>query len=386
MSADNDTFSDVLKIISEETGVALEQLTEETNLAELGVDSLLALMIGSRLRDELDIDVDTSSVIGSQGSVSSLREALFPGSTATAPRDKDPDGASSSSASVMSGSAPPSVGTADISTASSMRTPSPDYGDLQSATAKVEVPPATSVVLQGSPRTATSALFIFPDGGGLASSYAGLPKIRDGLVVYGLNSPYLKKGLPEDIMMECSWDGIVRSYIAEVRRRQPRGPYSFGGWSAGGILSYRAAQMLMAEGEVVRDLIMIDSPAPENLKQLPEHFFEYCATAGLFGSGGGVAPAWLIAHFRNINRVLSGYRAEPLAVSTLRKANILWACESSVDESFHPQPDDPEDMKFLTERRTDFTAGKWARLFPGVPLHVDHVEGRHHWNLLVSWR
>lgn len=380
MTDGNDVFSHVLKIISEETGVAIEQLTEETNLAELGVDSLLALMIGSRLRDELDIDVDTSSVLGSPGSISSLREALFPGSTATAPRDKDQDGASSSSASDMSGSA------ADISTASSIRTPSPDIGDLQCATAKVEVPPATSVVLQGSPRTATSTLFIFPDGGGLASSYASLPRIRDDLVVYGLNSPYLKKGLPEDIMMDCTWDGIVGSYIAEVRRRQPRGPYSFGGWSAGGILSYRAAQMLMAEGEVVRDLIMIDSPAPENLKQLPEHFFEYCATSGLFGASGGVAPAWLIAHFRNINRVLSTYRAEPLAVSTLRKANILWACESSVDESFHPQPDDPEDMKFLTERRTDFTAGKWTRLFPGVPLQVDRVEGRHHWNLLVSWR
>lgn len=44
--------------------------------------------------------------------------------------------------------------------------------------------------------------------------------------------------------------------------------------------------------------------------------------------------------------------------------DYTWACESSVDESFHPQPVDPEDMKFLTERRTDFTTRKWARLFP----------------------
>lgn len=60
----NDRFIDVLKIISEGAGVSLEQLTGETNLGGLGVDSLPALVTGSRLRDELDIDVDTSSVLG----------------------------------------------------------------------------------------------------------------------------------------------------------------------------------------------------------------------------------------------------------------------------------------------------------------------------------
>lgn len=177
---------------------------------------------------------------------------------------------------------------------------------------------------------------------------------------------------------------MVGSYITEVRRRQPCGPYSFAGWSAGGILAYRAAQILMGGGEVVKDLIIIDSPPPEKLKPLPEHFFEYCKYSGLFG-GQGPAPDWLIRHFRSINGVLSTYFAAPLGVSTLRKVNILWACESSVDETFHPQPGDPEDMKFLTAKRTDFTAGAWARLFPSVPVHVDRAVGQHHWSLLVSW-
>lgn len=50
----------------------------------------------------------------------------------------------------------------------------------------------------------------------------------------------------------------------------------------------------------------------------------------------------LIAYSHNIKRVQSKDHAAPLVVSTLPKANILWACECAVDYSIHPQPDDPE--------------------------------------------
>lgn len=353
----NDKFSGVLKIISEEAGVALEQLADDVSLADIGVDSLLSLMIGSRLRDELEIDVDNESMMSTLDTVGALREALFPVNASLSSSVRSDD-------------------TSPMAEAPELITP-PSELDFPSITESV--PPTTSVILQGNPRTAKNVLFFFPDGSGLASSYASLPRINEHLVVYGLNSPYLKHGSE----MNCTWDGMVGSYIAEVRRRQPCGPYSFAGWSAGGILSYRAAQILMGAGEIVKDLIILDSPPPENLKTLPEHFFEYCSTSGLFG-GQGVAPSWLIRHFRSINRVLSTYFAAPLTVSTLRKVNILWACESSVTDAFHPQPDDPEDMKFLTEKRTDFTAGAWGRLFPDVPVYVDRAVGRHHWNILVS--
>ncbi|KAF1952293.1 polyketide synthetase [Byssothecium circinans] len=358
-------FDDVLKIISEEAEVPLEQLTDDTSLAELGVDSLLSLMIGSRLRDELELDVDTHSMLTSLDSICALREAIYP----TEAKLSEDLSYSSSTSSTRSGSAPPSMD------APGLHTP---FSEIDFPIIEEDVPPATSFVLQGNPRTTSRILFFFPDGSGLASSYASLPRISDDLVVYGLNSPYLKKG----IAMNCSWDGLVGSFLAEVRRRQPHGPYSFAGWSAGGIIGFRAAQILMGAGEIVNDLIIIDSPPPENLKPLPEHFFKYCSTANLFGSQGGTAPHWVIAHFRSINHVLSSYFAAPLTVSTLRKVNIIWACESSVDDRFHPQPDDPEDMKFLTEKRTDFTAGKWGRLFPGVPVQIERAVGRHHWNIL----
>lgn len=410
-SANEDTdgmqFAQVRNIIAEEVGVPLAQLSNDTSLADIGIDSLLSLMIGSRLRDELDLDLDTYDVLTSIGSIGSLREALFPGQQCQpSSLDKQPPQSSSSSSVASSlASNTPMTPRSTEDAAGLSRAPFDMGADtikassFPSSPAMVvsTCPPATSVILQGNPRTATRTLFLFPDGSGLASSYASLPRIHPNLVVYGLNSPYLsKKG--GGLAMDCTWDQMIHSYLAEVRRRQPVGPYSFAGWSAGGILSYGAAQVLMEEGhegadqatgQDVRDLIMLDSPAPENLKALPEHFFEYCSTAKLFGGQLGAAPAWLIAHFRAINNLLEPYYARPLAATKgLRKINILWACESSVDERFQSRPDDPEDMKFLTTKRTDFTPGPgWSRLFsevPHVPIHVDRAVGQHHWNLLVS--
>ncbi|KAF2853068.1 ketoacyl-synt-domain-containing protein [Plenodomus tracheiphilus IPT5] len=55
-------FRRILEIISEESGVAKEDLTEETNLADTGVDSLLSLVITSRLQDEIGLDINHGSL------------------------------------------------------------------------------------------------------------------------------------------------------------------------------------------------------------------------------------------------------------------------------------------------------------------------------------
>lgn len=359
-------FDDVVKIMAEEIEVPPDSITDQTSLTELGVDSLLSLLIGSRLRDELDIEIDSSSLLTTLSSVGELRQALAAGAV----EDSTP-----SSTSIDSGNPFPSD---PVKVDSEISTPT-SGSEFESVPAAV--PPTASVILQGNPRTATSSLWFFPDGSGLASSYLPLPRIRNDLVVYGINSPYLKKGTE----MKCSWDELIGSYIREIQRRQPQGPYSFAGWSAGGIGAFHAAQVLMNAGHTVRDLIILDSPPPFHLAPLPERFFRYCAMAGLFGGRDGHTPEWVINHFRNINNVLANYVPTPLKRSTLRKINILWACESSVDDRFERRPDDPEDMKFLTTKRTDFTSGRWGPLFGDAPVQVDRAENEHHWSILVSF-
>ena len=57
-------------------------------------------------------------------------------------------------------------------------------------------------------------------------------------------------------------ESMAAFYIEEIRRVQPRGPYSFGGASLGGTIALEMAQQLTAQGEVVKALVMFDH-APE---------------------------------------------------------------------------------------------------------------------------
>ncbi|KAH3395487.1 hypothetical protein KXV81_002967 [Aspergillus fumigatus] len=241
---------------------------------------------------------------------------------------------------------------------------------------------ASSIVLQGSSRSAEKILFLLPDGSGSATSYASLPRIAAKVAVIALNSPFLKN----DVDVHCTVDELVGSYLKEIRTRQPTGPYHLAGWSAGGILAYRAAQILLARGEQVPCLVLLDAPPPMGLGTLPQHFFDHCDAMGIFGQEGK-APEWLIPHFKKTNAILSGYYATPfVAGQGPDRTGIIWASQSVFDSKGcarpAPRPEDTEDMKFLTEARTDFSAGIWGSLFPGAEVVVDKADGANHFSMM----
>ncbi|KAK4959534.1 hypothetical protein LTR28_005302 [Elasticomyces elasticus] len=45
---------------------------------------------------------------------------------------------------------------------------------------------------------------------------------------------------------------------------QPQGPYTLAGWSYGGAVALEASLQLIAAGEAVEDLILIDAPYPDS--------------------------------------------------------------------------------------------------------------------------
>lgn len=69
-------FQQALRIISEESGVSMDELTDDTNFADAGVDSLLTLVIVSRFRDELDVDIQHESLLLECPTVADLRICL----------------------------------------------------------------------------------------------------------------------------------------------------------------------------------------------------------------------------------------------------------------------------------------------------------------------
>jgi thioesterase domain-containing protein len=59
-----------------------------------------------------------------------------------------------------------------------------------------------------------------------------------------------------------SVEEMASAYLAEIRAVQPSGPYFLGGYCGGGLIAYQMAQELLAAGEQVALLALIDSPSP----------------------------------------------------------------------------------------------------------------------------
>jgi thioesterase domain-containing protein len=60
----------------------------------------------------------------------------------------------------------------------------------------------------------------------------------------------------------ASIEEMATAYLAAIREVQPRGPYFLGGYCGGGLVALEMSQALLAAGERVALLVLIDSPSP----------------------------------------------------------------------------------------------------------------------------
>ncbi|KAF2703807.1 putative polyketide synthase [Pleomassaria siparia CBS 279.74] len=377
------SWADALRIISQESDVPIAELTEETSFADLGVDSLLSLLCASRFREELGLDYE-STIFADNPTVKDLKNFWNAGQTSNEPSKSVPGGRDAVLHSMFHDDGEPSASSSDNEGSSSFEIVS-DRSTQPSPTPPAH--PATSLLLQGNPTTlgTIKTLFLLPDGSGSSSSYASLPRIHPSVAVVGLNCPYMKT--PEKYT--CGIEEVSDAYIAEIRRRQPRGPYSLGGWSVGGIFAYHVAQQLVAAGETVVDLVLIDCPVPKGLDHLPKRYFEYCNAIGLLGEVQGIRrapPPWLIGHFEASVNSLHKYHGKRFAPEyKAPKTAIIWACDA-IDKHCTPRferhPDDPEGLKFLTEARTDFGTNGWETLLPEENFTIHQSTGANHFSMM----
>lgn len=408
-NAGSEVVKRALQIISEETGYELADIDDDNlALADMGVDSLLSLAITSRLREELGdslTHLDLNTIFMTYPTVASLKAALIGDRRTQDPLKVQKWRATTTNAVSIPLSPPDSVFTYD-----------PGLHPFNPVD-NLQVPQATSVILQGSPKRARATLFLFPDGSGSATSYASIPPIslKGDICVIAFNCPFLKK---EASMFSCPLDALInQGYLPELHRRlglratehsNAKHTYYVGGWSAGGTIAYRAAQrLLQQEDEATHSaksltgslagLVLIDAPPPiRGMDPLPDHFYKYCEQKGVFGGWSGPkarkAPEWLIPHFNGTIAILQHYVAEPLTPAQsarLKTVACVWAGESVIgaDRPLEPHPDDTEGMKFLTVQRKDFSTAGWERLVPGVKeaaILCERLDGAHHFSLTVG--
>ncbi|EEA24206.1 hypothetical protein TMatcc_007275 [Talaromyces marneffei ATCC 18224] len=341
-AGEDKTLATIRQTLIDEIGVSAEELTNEVNLAEMGMDSLLSLTVLGRIREELGLDLPSDFFIENP-TMGQVEETLDLKPKAPVQQSK------------------PAV----------LSTPAPLL-QPEELTSKLNHPPATSILLQGSPKTATHTLFLFPDGSGSSTSYATIPKISPDVCVYGLNCPYMKT--PEKL--NCALQDLTASYVTEIRRRQPKGPYNVGGWSAGGICAYDAVRQLVVEqGETVERIFFLDSPFPIGLEKLPPRLYRFFDDMKIFGDGKTPPPKWLLPHFLAFIDALDLYRAVPFPIndpkyeSRLPKAYLIWAKDGVCGKLGDPRPApsedgsrDPREMLWLLNDRTDFGPNGWDTL------------------------
>lgn len=333
--------------ICEETGIPIEDLTDSAKLSELGVDSLLSLTTMGKLSEALEMELPRS-LFAENDTLGELERALYT-------KIQQDNGINTPDSIQVEAIAP--------------------IDDVDSA------PHATSILLQGNPKTAAKKLFMFPDGSGSATSYSSLASISADVAVYGLNCPWMKT--PQN--MKCNLEYLSSKFLAEIRRRQPQGPYYFGGWSAGGICAYEAAQQLSRIGAETARLILIDSPNPIGLENPPQRMYDFFESVGIFGSEGKAPPTWLRPHFDAFIRLLDDYEATTLEGGPI-ETHIIYArdgiCKNPSDPRPEIRPDDPREMIWLLNNRTDFSGSGWAGLVGERNLKIHVLDDVNHFSMM----
>ncbi|KIX09737.1 uncharacterized protein Z518_00818 [Rhinocladiella mackenziei CBS 650.93] len=360
-----DMIETIRVVIAQEMEMELAEITETTDLSNLGMDSLMALTVLGKLREEHDIDLDPT-ILADNPSLGHLRKAL-------GLEKKQP--------------APPPAPTSAPAQKHEVRTNVVTTPVAPPVEVVVQMPPATSVLLQGNPKTANKNLFLFPDGSGSATSYVSIPAIDSkNLAVYGLNCPFMK----DPTSYTCGIEGVSKLYLEEVMRRQPVGPYILGGWSAGGVVAYEVTRQLSDLAKLhpdknyyVEKLILIDSPCPIRLEPLPARLHHFFDEIGLLGTGTGKTPNWLLPHFEYSIKALTAYRPELKSTHDFKAPPtlLIWAtdgvCGKPGDPRPPPQADDPKSMKWLLENRTDFGPNGWDKLLGADACKMVTVVGNH---------
>lgn len=369
--SDSESLSMIIRqTISEEMGVDIAELSAADDLSALGMDSLMSLSILGMLREKAGLSLPSDFLVDNQ-TIKAIETALHISPPSPKPQAR-------SRRAIPEQEAPALDVTKQVKVSVTQQVKAPVAH--KSKVKKPLLPErfASSVLLQGSPKTAEKSFWLIPDGGGAPTSYIFLDEINPKVAVWGLTSPYCKT--PEEYM--CGVVGIATKFIQEIKRRQPKGPYHVGGWSAGGVISYETVRQLINMGDEVETLVFIDTPCPLIIEPLPGTLHRFFGSIGLLGEGDGAIdrlPPWLLPHFAASVHALSTYDAEPLPADKCPNVMAIWCEDGVCKEDSDPRPDPYPygHAQWLLENRTDFGTNLWEEFLDEKKIKCRQMPGNH---------
>ncbi len=96
---------------------------------------------------------------------------------------------------------------------------------------------------------------VHPPGGIVVCYQALAQRLGQQRPFYGIRS----RGLHGEPDLPGCLEEMATEYLAAIREIQPRGPYLLGGWSAGGLVALEIAQQLVAQGDSIGKLALLDT-------------------------------------------------------------------------------------------------------------------------------
>lgn len=315
-------FQIILDSFASATGSDPSEFTDDTEIPEIGVDSIMAIEIVAAVREK-GIDLPASFVF-EYHTLGDLRRAFGDGvpedvdtndTSATASGDED-DGLLSVTPDDLS---------ASVSPASSLvHVEEEDLSNLGPA------PSVRITLLQGRPKAGNTPLYMMADGTGTVASFIHLRPFKSDQCVYGIDSPYLR--CPSRMNSEVGIEGVAKLVVQALVKAHSAGPFMIGGYSVGCFVALEISRQLARAGHTVMGLLLIDMPCPRSRvmnqgKLLAEADVSEAVLEGIVSRDGQWSSFESSRdHMRQFFLAMNEYTPAPMtAAERPAKTAVIWA-------------------------------------------------------------
>ncbi|KAF9634982.1 LasS2 [Lasiodiplodia theobromae] len=295
VDSNTEIFQIILESISKGTGTEIADLTDDTVLVELGVDSIMGIEIASRINSSAGLDILPSFLV-QYPTIGELRNAFARPSTPAPQPNHDSDFSMSSSDDLVLISPPP-----------------------EPASSSSPPPTARVTLLQGRPSPSKQPFYLIADGTGSIATYIHLPPFSSNTPIYGIDSPYLR--CPDRLdPTAVGIPGLAAPIAAALLAFQPAGPLE-------------VCRQVAAAGRRVERLLLIDMCCPRPMsvsgsQEVEEAGWKVYESIAARSSGGGM---WSVSaatqrHLRGVFACVAAYHPAPLAAHERpARTAIVWA-------------------------------------------------------------
>nr|ACD39753.1 non-reducing polyketide synthase [Hypomyces subiculosus] len=345
-SSESELFHTILESIAKETGTQVSDFTDDMELAELGVDSIMGIEIAAGVSSRTGLDVLLPSFVVDYPTIGDLRNEFARSSTSTPPSktfsefsivDATPESTRSSSRapSEKKEPAPASEKSEEL-----VIVPSAVVEDSS------PLPSARITLIQGRSSSGKQPFYLIADGAGSIATYIHLAPFKDKRPVYGIDSPFLR--CPSRLTTQVGIEGVAKIIFEALIKCQPEGPFDLGGFSGGAMLSYEVSRQLAAAGRVVSSLLLIDmcSPRPLGVEDTIEvgwKVYETIASQDKLWNASSNTQQ----HLKAVFACVAAYHPPPMTPAQRPKRTaIIWAKKGMVDRCSR----DEKVMKFLADK------------------------------------